>query len=405
MKWWILFLVGCVIVPIGTVAIAKQSFSQTYLFSLPPRYYDYNWIYMLGSGRISGDFSENNGQPVNFYVFDQQEFDAYRASGVAASLFSLTNVPSGTYRLDVQLGGRYYLVTISASAQTTELVTENFTVAQTSLPYLGLESLVGVGTILIIGSFRVRVREYRRLVSVFVKANPNFGPGHGEADDRILASAKDLCRQLGFSYEPLRLHWIAWLKLGGVRAVPSDVPLIGVKGKGRGTVFMPAAIRGRLEPNEWAPLVGVSLIHGFNPSIRPRVLFLRRLWLLILASVATALAAFVALDFVFPVNDFSERLLFDALIPILFVLGGLVLGFSARKINMVNRKYLLDADRIAAQIMGKDRMLETLKKIDAMNLSDIEERNREKPTIWKRAGVLPFPSLTQRIQQLETTWD
>ena len=52
-------------------------------------------------------------------------------------------------------------------------------------------------------------------------------------------------------------------------------------------------------------------------------------------------------------------------------------------------EYYLEADAIAPQ------MVQTPKKIDSMGLTDIEERKREKPTIWRRAGVLPLPSINE----------
>lgn len=401
--FYALFFVACLLAGIGIVAIARQSYSETYSLSLPPRYYSYNSVYMLGTGHVSGGFSESQGQPVTFYVFNQQEFDTYKTGGgIASFIFSIANVPSGTYQADIQSAGRYYLVIISDSDQTTEQITQNFTATQSNLPYLGLESLAGISLILLIVSFRVRARENRRIISSILKANPNFGPGQGEADDRILVFVKDLSRQLGLGFEPLRLDWIAWFKFGGVKVVPSDQPLIGVRGKARGSVFMPAILRGRLETNEWVPLVASSLIYGFNPSIRRKWARLKRLWQLTLVGYVVVFAVFFSLRFVFPVNDISERLLLDTLLPILALLGAFVVTFLPRKINMSNRNHVLEADRIAAQITGKEQMLQTLKKIDSMNLSDVEERKKERPTIWRKAGVLPFPSITLRIQQLET---
>jgi Zn-dependent protease with chaperone function len=74
----------------------------------------------------------------------------------------------------------------------------------------------------------------------------------------------------------------------------------------------------------------------------------------------------------------------------------------ARKVNLVFRKYFLEADRLAAEVVGKTQMLQTLGKIDSMRLADVEERKKEKLTVWKREGVFPWPSLTERIQNLET---
>jgi hypothetical protein len=47
-------------------------------------------------------------------------------------------------------------------------------------------------------------------------------------------------------------------------------------------------------------------------------------------------------------------------------------------------------------------MLQTLGKIDSMRLADVEERKKEKLTVWKWGGVFPWPSLPERIQNMET---
>ena len=259
----------------------------------------------------------------------------------------------------------------------------------TNLPYTGLESLAPIGVALLVASYPLGKRENRRLVSSLLKDNPNFGPGQGEVDGQILNIAKDLCRDMGFVYEPLAIYYVVWVKFGGIRIAPSDECLLGVKGERRGYVYLPAVLRGRLDPNEWKPLIASSLIYSFQPGLKHRRLVIQRLWLLTLAAVIAVTT--VVLWF------FN-----DVLVPVLAIPAVvLLIMLVARKINMTLRKYFLDADTIAADVAGKDLMIQTLKKIDSMRLVDIEERKQEKPTIWRRAGVLPWPSITNRIQQLE----
>ena len=254
--------------------------------------------------------------------------------------------------------------------------------------YLGLESLAPIGAILLAASYVIGKRENRRLVSSLLKAYPNFGPGQGEDDGQILNIAKDLPLGLGFTYEPLMIYYIVWLRFGGIRLAPSDECLLGVKGSRRGYVYLPAVLRGKLDPNEWKPLIASALIYSFQPKLRRRRIAIQRLWL---PAIATGIAANLGvLQFV---NVFLLVLAIPAVV--------LLIAFTARKINMTLRKYFLEANLIAADIAGKDQMIQTLKKIDSMRLEDIEERKREKPTIWRRAGVLPWPNIAQRIQQLE----
>ena len=45
--------------------------------------------------------TENQNQPINFYVFNQQQYDGYKVTGVSVSLLSMSNVPSGTYTISI----------------------------------------------------------------------------------------------------------------------------------------------------------------------------------------------------------------------------------------------------------------------------------------------------------------
>lgn len=393
MKWSsVLLITGLLLAPLGIVAIINnQPYARTFSFTIPPGEYHYQPIRLNNGELLSGDFTENQNQPINFYVFNQQQYDGYKVTGVSVSLLSMSNVPSGTYTISIPAAGTYYLVTAHGTGydQTSEQMSLRVRIDGTNLPYTGLESLAPIGVALLVASYPLGKRENRRLVSSLLKDNPNFGPGQGEVDGQILNIAKDLCRDMGFVYEPLAIYYVVWVKFGGIRIAPSDECLLGVKGERRGYVYLPAVLRGRLDPNEWKPLIASSLIYSFQPGLKHRRLVIQRSWLLTLAAVIAVTT--VVLWF------FN-----DVLVPVLAIPAVvLLIMLVARKINMTLRKYFLDADTIAADVAGKDLMIQTLKKIDSMRLVDIEERKQEKPTIWRRAGVLPWPSITNRIQQLE----
>jgi Zn-dependent protease with chaperone function len=195
---------------------------------------------------------------------------------------------------------------------------------------------------------------------------------------------------LGLNYEPLTIYYAVWMKFGGIRAAPSDVCLLGVKGSRRGYLYLPAILRGRLSADEWKPLIASSLITFLYPSLRSKRLRMGRLWILTLALITPATAAIVLL---YVNNPFVFFLTMPALV--------LLLSVVARKVNMAVRKYLLLSDTMAANITGREQMIHTLKKIDSMGFADIEEREKEKQTIWRKEGVLPWPSITQRIKELE----
>jgi Zn-dependent protease with chaperone function len=86
-----------------------------------------------------------------------------------------------------------------------------------------------------------------------------------------------------------------------------------------------------------------------------------------------------------------------------FLVAMLPVTLLARKVNLTYQKYCLEADKVAAEVVGKTQLIQILRKIDSMGLSDIEMRKKESDRIWKRDGVSPWPSISTRIQSLETS--
>jgi hypothetical protein len=405
MKWFLVFfIIGVALAPVGFVALIKdQPYAGAFSFTVPPGEYYYLPLRVVNGGRVSGNFVESQGQLVSLYVFNQQQFDEYQIKGALSSLFSTTNLSQGTYSTSISAPGTYYVVTAHGTGydQTSQQLTLTVRVDGTNLPYLGLESLVPIALGLLAASYLVQKRQNRQLILSFLKMNPNFGPGQGMVDDRILGIAKELCLQLRLSFVPVAVYWVAWLKLAGIRAAPSDLCLPSMKGIRRGYLQLPASLRGRLEPDAWRPLIASSLVWFIHPDIRRRQKFVQRLW------ISTILAAIVISSLLFwflrspPLEDLVEFLAVNALFFAGLAGAVLLITFSARKGNMVLRKYFLEADRLAAGIVGREALLHALRKIDSMKLPDLEERNREKPTIWRKEWVLPWPSVQLRIQNLE----
>ena len=406
MRWaLVVFFIAVFLVPIGVLAIVHdQPYSANYSFTVPPGQYIYLPLHVSNGGRISGDFAEISGQPVTLYVFNEQEYDQYRANGALSSLFSTMDLSQGTYSASIPAPGTYYVVTAHGTGyeQTSEPVTLRVKVDGTNLPYLGLESLGPVGGGLLVFAFVMRRRQNRLWIAARLKEMPNFGFGQGEEDSRILAIAKELCQQLRLVYDPIAVYWIVWIRVGGLRVAPSDQCLLGVKGRGRGRVQFSAALRGRLGPDELKPLIASALIWNLQPELsRRRRAVNRRWWLTIPVWIALGSLYFWSFQTFIPVNNPEEFLLATPLFFLGLFVVTLPIFLSARRVNLAIRKYFLEADRLAAEVVGRTQMLQTLGKIDSMRLADVEERKREKLTVWKRGGVFPWPSLTERIQNLE----
>jgi len=222
--------------------------------------------------------------------------------------------------------------------------------------------------------------------------------GDSEEDERILEIAIDLSNRLGIRFVPSRIVWMG--TLGRVSDLPSDQCYFVEKGHRRGTMLMPAAAKGRLDPIDWSPLICSSLAYQFRREIR-------RVWRIIGGLVvATLFLAFLLLPLFlvfafFGIFDLdSVPFLAGTLILIIILM---ILAFFLQQANrfLVLRKLHLKADTFAASVVGRDTLFRTLEKLDAMRIQDIEESKRQRQTIWKREAISSFPTLTARLANLQ----
>jgi hypothetical protein len=402
-----LYFIGIFMLPVGVVAVVTDHpHTGSFAFTVPSGQYYYFQLHVSNGGRVSGSFVEVQGLPLAVYVFNQQQYDEYKAFRTSTSLFSATNLSQGTYEASISAPGNYYVVLDHALGyySTPEQVSLTVSVDGTNLPYQVLESLAPIGAGLLVAAFFLRRRKNSRFVSSLLKQYPNIGLGEGEDDRQILDIAQNLCQQLHLAFNPIAVYWIVWVRLGGVRVAPSDRCFPGVKGARRGYLHLPAALRGRLEPGEWTALITPMLIWFFQPEPKRKRQRLNRLWMLtILASIGLVFLVFWFFNTFAPLNypigfvaDYPPILLG-------FLLAMLPVTVLARKINLTFQRYFLEADKVAAEVVGRTQLIQILRKIDSMGLSDLEMRKKEKDRIWQRQGVSPWPSISTRIQNLETS--
>ena len=157
-------------------------------------------------------------------------------------------------------------------------------------------------------------------------------------------------------------------------------------------------MRGKLEPDEWKPIIASSLI--FSKKLRRRTLY----GFLLSALVFVALAITVMMEFpvLFPQPFTSTDKLGNAYtVPIGQAIGGplgVVLAFAGTILTgtILARRTRMAADERAAYLVGATLFLGTLKKI-----AELSNPGQQ----WRRGGFAkPFPllpSLPVRIARLE----
>ena len=220
-----------------------------------------------------------------------------------------------------------------------------------------------------------------------------------DEDTGIVRITGELCEMLKVDFG---LNAIRWMASGERLRVPSDQVDFVDSGIMSGSVVLPLALRGRLELAEWRPLLAPALFIQRRPEMRR---IWTNLWRLLKASVYIAILAVPILFIRFLVVEFGQTIgmlafaiEFLSLFVALVILGRLVFRFYALHVVGGLR---LKADRESSRIVGKEQLIQTLKKIDALRIPDLEERKLEKRSIWKRGPVSSWPTIAERLENLQ----
>ena len=148
-------------------------------------------------------------------------------------------------------------------------------------------------------------------------------------------------------------------------------------------MVMPARMMGKLTVEEWRPLIASSIL--FEKRMKRKLR--GKAFLLTALPVILALAVPIAAAIVF------HAALLILLYPVL-VLPLAYLG--SRSYSSDLKKARLEADSQASAVIGKNQLLDILKKIDMMGLDDIDRLKTGRGG-RRLAGL---PSITERIQNL-----
>jgi hypothetical protein len=150
-------------------------------------------------------------------------------------------------------------------------------------------------------------------------------------------------------------------------------------------MVMPARMTGKLTVEEWRPLIASSIL--FEKKMKRKLR--GKAFLLTVLPVILALAAPIAAAIVF--HTALLILLYPVLVLPLAYLG-------SRSYSSDLKKARLDADTQASAVVGKNQLLDVLKKIDMMGLGDIDRLKTGRGG-RRLAGL---PSITERIQNLQS---
>jgi len=197
-------------------------------------------------------------------------------------------------------------------------------------------------------------------------------------DQRIIEITHELCHQMDIaSLIPKKVVWADIIALSkGSMKVGSDECVTN------GEIVLPERIRGKLRPDEWTPIIASAL--AFERKLKRRVMGhqLRRFFLPGFLPLALIVLVLMISN---PDQAYGVMgLLISGIIILLFLTKYLSASYV--------RSMRLQADRMAADLVGRDKMIDVLRKIDEMKLKDVEKRKRSglkvrfssRPTITER---------------------
>ncbi len=200
-------------------------------------------------------------------------------------------------------------------------------------------------------------------------------------DPSLLEMASSFGQQLGLPGLNLRdIRWMEWIPAGrSTRSVPSDWCTFL-----RHSMIMPARMMGKLTVEDWRPIIASSLVFEkkVKRSMRGTTFLLTGLPLIV--SLGGTITAAILLQMSWII------FLYPALLFPLAIIGG-------RRYNSDLKKARLEADAQTSAVIGKDPLLQVLKKIDTMGLDDIDRLKSG------RGGrrLANLPSITERIENLQ----
>jgi hypothetical protein len=182
-------------------------------------------------------------------------------------------------------------------------------------------------------------------------------------DQEILDSARALCLQLGIRGILTRVSWVE--KVGGRHLWPDYVFIAG------GNVKLSNAMRGKLSPDEWRPLIATGLVF-FG-------LLNRRLRKARLASYLPVLLVYPALLLGFVVGSSYFQIVGVAVVSLILAQIGLL--------RFVKRLWLT-SDQHAGAVIGIEQLVNSLRKVQSL-----QAKPKDRPGLTR-------PSIEERVQSL-----
>jgi len=206
-------------------------------------------------------------------------------------------------------------------------------------------------------------------------------------DQEILDSTKRLCNEFQIpqmKYNPYRVDWEEEISLpvGRTGSAAYPVAMADFCTQDPSLIILEKSAKARLEPKDWMPLIASELAYRYIVKPKGRWNLVKHIILPVgtVFVILTALTYSIAFPLIQGLGGLGEVLSEVLFIPI-FLVAVLVIALLSRPIEMRER---FEADRLAAQKVGKDAMLSTLSKADAILRVEVATARDKRVYRWGR---------------------
>ena len=201
-----------------------------------------------------------------------------------------------------------------------------------------------------------------------------------QEDESILSIAEELSRKLGLKSAPIYLDWVAWRDRGGsgfsLAFMAADMIMWG-----RSWLTLPKRMKGLLEPEEWRPLLASSLI--YDHDLRKKLVSQEMIKAGI-PGVLVGIPFYLYIGIPRILNAFASNSLTQmGLWSVLFFAPVVMVSLLG---SWVEKGLRLRADRQAADLVGGEEFLGSLRKMKSMQFRELERWRPDFPKLSKRLG-------------------
>ncbi len=209
-----------------------------------------------------------------------------------------------------------------------------------------------------------------------------------EADKEILETTRSLSSQLQITtYNPTSVTWTNLVKKG--TPLPYDQCVLL-----KHELILPAAMRDKLDPEEWRPIIASSLIYEklFKANRRAQKLGLAIPIFISWTIIEPVLSTIFPHTFTSGGNTFTDGDIVWVWLAVLTIILAALLW--TRLLKRLRTK----ADKRAAQLVGTATFISVLEKIRALDTTGEGRTQNRRGT----AGFGPLNAIQQRIAKLQT---